>query len=75
MNLRLKAAGLVSIMFASVYLIAEFGRQYITADMLEYASEALLVYACYRAVLLFLEMKEFNKRPNDTFPDEKDNRK
>ena len=70
MNLRLKAIGIVSIMFASLYLIAEVGKMYLTIQMAEYALSILLVYGCYRVVLMLLEMNEYNNRPKDTFPDE-----
>lgn len=70
MNLRLKAIGIVSIMFASLYFIIEVGKMYLTIQMAEYAISILLVYGCYRVVLLVLEMNEYNNRPKDTFPDE-----
>ena len=70
MNLRLKAIGIVSIMFASLYFIIEVGRVYLTIQMVEYALIIALLYGCYRVVLMLLEMNEYNNRPKDTFPDE-----
>jgi hypothetical protein len=77
MNLRLKAISIVSILFASLYLITEVCREYITRamviwglDILELGLIAGLIYACYRSVLFVLEMREENNRPKDTFPDE-----
>ena len=71
MNLRLKAVGIVSSMFAGIFLFTEFARVYLTVEMVEWAMIVGLVYGCYRAVLMVLEMNEYNNRPKDTFPDEK----
>jgi hypothetical protein len=43
----------------------------LTIEMVEWAMITGLVYGCYRAVLMLLEMREYNNRPKDTFPDEK----